>query len=207
MIKTIRYAFVASAISMHIACGGSGGSDGQVQSDEETVQPQLVLAFDVSPLDPDVFNIAATTESLEQDFNPGEQLRTSWFMTLRYDDGSPLAVGESHLYDASVFLSSDATIDAEDMELFSLECSLPSETAEHACGRFASFITEYSPGNQNIFSTTSIPLDRPLGLKDYEVDSTAFLDVIPKEANVIIEACLRDEPEVCDQFIIGVTLL
>ena len=203
--KTVLYV----SLSTLVACGG--GSDSSVGTQNEDVspgseEPELVLAFDAEPLEPNVFNIAATEESLERDFNPGEQIRTSWFMTLGYSDGSELAEGEAHLYDASVYLSDDEVIDELDLKLLSIECSFP-ETSEHACGRFASFITTYSPNNENIFSTTSIPLSKSLGITDHQVDSTLFLDTIPKEANLIISVCLREETEKCDTFNIGISLL
>lgn len=188
------------------ACGGGGGGQTDPIVDSEELGPALVLAFEEDPLGPDVFNIAATDESLEQDFNPGEQVRISWLMTLGYSDDTDLELGESHLYDASVYLSVDETIDELDLELFTLECSFP-ETENHACGRFASFVSVYAPNNDNVFSTSSIPLGKSIGITDFEIDSTAFLDFIPKAANVIISACLRDEPEKCDTFSTGVTLL
>jgi hypothetical protein len=195
------------SISVLAACGGGGSGDAQnLNEDPEVEEPELVLAFDADPLGPDVFNIAAPEESLEQDFNPGEQIRTSWLMTLRYDNDTDLAEGESHLYDATLYLSTDAVIDELDLELFTLECSMP-ETEAHACGRFASFVTVYAPDNDARFSTTSIPLGKPVGLTDFEVDSTAWLNFIPKDANLIISACLREEPEKCDTFSIGVSLL
>ena len=153
-----------------------------------------------------MFNIDALEVSLEQDFNPNDAIRTTWFMTMGYSDGSSLKDGQSYLYDATVSLSIDEIIDAQDLTLFSLECSFP-ETLNHACGRFASFISQYAPGNANTFETTSIPLEKPLGLIDFSVDSTAFLDEIPKAANLIITACLQEEPKLCDEFIIGINLL
>lgn len=206
--------FVRSVLSVSIAAaltacgGGSGGSDDSqnVKSESEVEEPELVLAFDTEPLSPDVFNIGVPQESLEQTFNPGDQIRISWFMNLDYSDGTPLAEGETHLYDSTVYLSSDDAIDETDLELFTLECSMP-VSENHACGKFASFITVYSPDNESIFSTSSIPPGTQIGLSDFEVDSTAWLDVIPKEANVIISACLREEPEKCDTFSVGISLL
>jgi hypothetical protein len=210
--KSMKY-IVKSALCFSFAtligCGGGSGGSAEkpgLSEESESDEPELVLAFDNEPLGPDVFNILASEESLEQDFNPGEQIRSSWFMTLRYSDDTDLAEGESHLYDAKVYLSSDNEIDELDLELFTIECSFP-ETSEHACGRFASFITVYAPSNENVFSTTSVPIGKTLGLSDFEVDSTLFLDTIPKETNLIISACLRDEPDKCDTFSIGISLL
>lgn len=208
-MKYFLKSFLFLTIFVIAACSDS--SDSTLESlsqtsDQESVEPQLVLTFELDPLEPKVFNIAVSDESQEQDFNPGEQIRTTWVMSLKYSDNTNLKEGESHLYDAKVYLSSDNEIDELDLELFSIECSFP-ETEEYACGRFASFITDYAPDNQNIFSTDSIPLEKSLGLTDYQVDSTAFLDTIPKETNLIISACLKDQPDNCDLFSIGISLL
>jgi len=201
-----RVSLVLSMASL-VACGGSSSSSvSEGIQLSETGEPKLVVAFDPAPLQPNVFNIVATNESLEQDFYPGEDLRISWFMTIRYSDGSMLDADESYLLDASVYLSDDDLIDAEDLKLFSLECTFP-ETVGKPCGRFNSFITTYAPDNTNTFSTISLPLNVPGGLTDFSVDSNEFLDQIPKAAKLIIKVCLQEEPDICDEFAIDINLL
>lgn len=181
--------------------------DRAVQSDLKDNDDQgLVLEFLGAPSAPNVFNISAAQKSLEQDFKPGEQIRTSWFLRVRHADGAMINAGESYLYDAQLYLSENETVDDQDLELFSIECSFP-ETVDHACGQFASFITDYAPGNANVFRTTSIPLSKSLGLDNFEVDSSAFLGVIPKDVQLIGVACLREKPATCDRFIIEIALL
>lgn len=38
------------------------------------------------------------------------------------------------------------------------------------------------------------------------IDTSSWLDVIPKAANVIFQACLRDEPETCTEAVYPIQL-
>lgn len=220
-MSLLRQAFVCLSIVILLGCGSSASEKGSnenaevknedvdskgAESEDIKDSQDLVLAFDPSPLEPNVFNIAAREKSLEHDFNPGEAIRSSWFMSIQHADGSLLKEGESYLFDAAIYLSDDALIDTNDLKLFSIVCRFP-ETVGSPCGNFGSFITVYAPDNSNTFSTTSIPLEVSGGLTDFTVDSSEFLDEIPKATNLIFNACLQEQSDVCDQHIVGINLL
>ncbi|MCG8611989.1 MAG: hypothetical protein MI864_15800 [Pseudomonadales bacterium] len=193
------------------ACGGGGGdsSSGEQQSTGNPDLPEtrkLVFKFAENPLHPRAFNLAASTRQEENEFYPGDTISLIWDVDIYYTDNSTIGFGEQYLYDAEVYLSADdAFQETEDLKLFSIECSLPF-TSQHACGDAASFQCVYAEDNQNIISCSSIPLGKEQGFSGLAVDTTEFLDVVLKPANVIFQACLRDEPDLCTEAIYPIQL-
>lgn len=205
MIENVVFYFVIAMVVVFSTLVIS--RDRAVQTDLKNNDDQdLVLEFWSAPLAPNAFNISAAQKSLEQDFNPGDKIRTFWFLSIRYANGVEVKSDEQYLYDAQLYLSENSVIDGKDFQLFSIECSFNGRE-DHACGKSASFITSYKPDNKNIFRTMSVPLDRPLGIKDFEVDIPVFLGEMPKDVNLIGVACLREKPATCDHFIIEISLL
>lgn len=55
--------------------------------------------------------------------------------------------------------------------------------------------------------SSRIPLDKTKHVEAHEnIDTSSWLDVIPKAANVIFQACLRDEPETCTEAVYPIQL-
>lgn len=211
LMKTIRFILLFSSICTLVACGGGGGgsSSGTTQNPTNlnpVEPPELVFEYASEPLHPRAFNLAASTTGEENQFYPGDTISLIWDVDIYYTDNSTIGFGEQYLYDAEVYLSADDEIQGEvDLKLFSIECSIPS-TSAHACGDAASFQCVYAEDNENTISCTSIPLGKPKGFADLAVDTTVFLDVIPKVANVIFRACLKDEPDMCTEAIYPIQL-
>lgn len=158
-----------------------------------------------APLEPNVSNMDAFSEDQETNFALGDIINLTWKMELYYDDQSVPAFDEVFPYTAAVYLSEDGIFQLEeDVELFSIQCVFPSSNVT-ACGQWASFRCDYAPGNQNVLSCTSLPLDRSQGIEDRVVDLTQFLDVIPKTAELLIGSCLDDHDK-CDTARLGLQL-
>lgn len=178
------------------ACGGSGGSSQTPEPDNN--EPELLVNYKTFPLEPKVFNVGASFGE-ENHFHPNDTISITWNMEIYYSDNTPISFEDEYIYDSSVYLSDDETIELDqDTKLFDIACFYPNEaSSEYACGEFAHFKCKYAENNLNQASCTSIPLDQPNGIKDSVVDITGFLNIIPKTANVIIKSCLRDDPLVC----------
>ncbi len=199
-MKLKRSLYLILACSTLVACGGGGSSSdsGSPARGEGPEEKELVFEFSDAPFEPTVFNIAAGTGDPQDHFSPNDTISITWKMDIYYDDQSAPEFNESFPYTAAVYLSEDGVFQQEDdLELFSISCMWPSDS-DYACGQFASFACDYAPGNQNVISCTSIPLDRIQGIKDQTVDLTEFLNVIPKTAEVLFVACLdNDGEEIC----------
>lgn len=199
-MKTSKFLLLVSLASLLSACGGGGGSStGGAQAPSNLnpiVPPDLVFEFAPEPMHPKVFNLAVSSGEEDNHFSPGDTVSLIWNVDIYYTNNTTIGAGERYLYDANVYLSTDAQVQDEDLKLFSIECSFPG-TAQHACADSASIQCVYAPNNQNTLSCTSIPLNKLHGFKDLSVDSSSWLDLIPKTANVIFQACLREEPKEC----------
>lgn len=202
-MNTSRLALtLATSISLLSGCGGGGGSSsgGTTQPTNPGTNPddskQLVFEYAAQPLHPRAFNLSASSGEPENHFSPGDTLSLIWDIDMYYSDSTTLDEGERHLYDANVYLSTDDQIQDEDLKLFNIECSVPA-TSQHSCSDVASFQCVYAMDNNNTMSCTSIPLSRPLGITDEVVDTSTWLATIPREANVIFQACLKDDPDKC----------
>lgn len=209
-MKFTKLILLVSTSAILSACGGGGGSSsGGAQSTGNSTAVEaadLVFEFAEDPLHPRAFNLASSTKQDENQFYPGDTISLIWDVDIYYTDNSTIGFDEQYLYDADVYLSADDVFQgAEDLKLFSIECSLPS-TSQHACGDTASFQCVYAENNQNTISCTSIPLGKEQGFTDLTVDTTEFLDAIPKTANVIFQACLRDDPDLCTEAIFPIQL-
>lgn len=205
-MKSSRYLLLVSLAVFLSACGGGGGGNSSGTSQPSNLNPaELVFEFAPDPMHPKAFNLAASSREEENQFYPGDTLSLIWNVDIYYTDNSTIGAGEQYLYDAGVYLSSDDVLQDDDLKLFTIECSLPS-TTQHACSDTASFQCVYAKDNQNTVSCMSIPLDKQEGFKDLTVDTTMFLDAIPKAANVIFQACLRDDPEECTEAIYPIQL-
>lgn len=190
-----RVLFLVSAASVLAACGGGGGGSSDSQAPRES-EPELVFEYAPAPLHPKAFNMAASTGEPEHHFAPGETLSLITNVDIYYSDNSAIAPGEQFLYDTSIYLSTDDQIQETDLRLFTIECSMPG-TSVHACGETSHFRCVYAHDNANTMRCTSIPLSRTYGFTDLSVDTSAWLDTVPKAANVIFHACLRDQPDLC----------
>lgn len=182
------------------SCGG-GGAGSATDANNGTVDdgnPDLIFEFAAQPLHARVFNLASFSAETENHFNPGETISLIWDKDLYFSGDNPfLGLLDQYLYDSSVYLSNDTALDeGTDLKLFTVECSYPM-TLDHACGETAHFQCLYAKDNANTISCTSIPLGRINGFMDIIVDTTTFLDVIPKDAHVIIKSCLREDPSNC----------
>lgn len=188
--------------------GGGGAAPGTNGGQGGGVGPELVIEFREAPLDPKVFNLLSNDRSTENHFNPEEKLSITWMTTVKYSDDTTLGVNQRELYQAKVYLSDNDIIEIDnDLELFTIQCSFPMASgADYGCSEFASFESVYAKDNLNQFSTTSIPLNKPEGIQNHVVDATDFLDIIPKDANVIIETCLISEPDNCAEASVAIEL-
>ena len=202
-MKLSRYLIIALTTSTLIGCGGGGsgsGSETRPSSlpDEISEEKELVFEFSGAPLQPKVFNLAAFSDDQRNQFSPGDMISLTWKIDLYYDDLSVPEFNESFPYTASVYLSEDGIFQLEDdLELFTIQCVFPS-SGETACGQFASFRCDYAPENRNEIACSSLPAGRTQGIDDLVVDTTRFLDVIPKTADLLIVTCFYDEPAKCD---------
>lgn len=181
-------------------CGGADGVPENTNTDNpiganQQIEKVLILEFMPPPLEPIAFNLVAGQDEPKNHFSPGDTIYISWNTFLHYSDNTD--VEETMLYDAEVYLSDDEEIQTDvDLQLFSIECSYP-ETTNHACGYYGSIQCVYAEDNSNVISCTSVPFNKSLGISDLAVDSTSFIDAIPKVTNVLYRLCLRDYPENC----------
>ena len=207
-MKTKQSLCLILACSTLVACGGGGSSSssGPSAPAPDVEERELVFEFSEAPLEPTVFNIAAGTGDPEDHFSPNDTISITWKMEVYYDDQSVPEFNESFPYTASVYLSEDGVFQQEDdLELFSISCMWPSDS-DYACGQFASFDCDYAPGNQNVISCSSIPVGRTNGINDLTVDTSAFLNVIPKSADMLYVACLDEQPNKCTTFTVSLQL-
>lgn len=202
-MKISQSFFLILICSVLTACGGGSGSSstsGSAVSAPENEGKELVFEFANAPLEPSVSNILAGTGDPENHFAPNETIAIFWKLDIYYDETSAPEFGETFPYTAAVYQSEDGIYqEEEDLELFSISCMWPSDP-DYACGIWASFQCDYAPGNQNVISCTSIPLDTPNGITDHTIDTSVFLDVIPKTAEVLYVACMDEEPYKCATF-------
>ncbi|MBL4901013.1 MAG: hypothetical protein JKX76_15505 [Colwellia sp.] len=197
---------LASVVSLVSACGGGGGSSsggpssaGLGAGGSDSGSTELILEYASEPLQPRLFNLGTANSDFENHFSPGETLNITWNMELYYSDNSSIGLGEQHLYDASVYLSFDDNLqEALDLKLFDIECSIPG-TSTHSCSNFGSFQCVYALDNANTISCLSIPLDKEVAITEPTVDTTDFLDSIPKSVSMILKACLREAPSTCTE--------
>ena len=196
-MKTTISLILASAFFLTSCGGGGSGSTPSNTNSNLDDNPDLIFEFAAPPLHPRVFNLASFSAETENHFNPGETISLIYDTDLYFSDEPFLGLLDQYLYDTDVYLSNDTTLDAgTDLKLFSVECSYPM-SLEHACGETAHFQCLYAKDNANTISCTSIPLGRTKGFMDVIVDTTTFIDVIPKDAHVIIKSCLREDPSNC----------
>jgi len=194
-----KYIILVSVILTIAGCGGGGGSSPS-QEEPDNTEPELVVSYKSSPLEPKVFNISGAIGE-ENHFQPGDNISITMNMEMYYSDNTSISSEEEYVYDSSVYLSDDDTIQVDqDIKLFDIACFYPNEaSSDYACGTSAHFQCKYADNNQNQVSCTSIPTAQPNGITDEVVDITGFLNLIPKTANIIIKSCLRVDPLVCDQ--------
>ena len=209
-MNTSRILLLVSFASLLSACGGGGGgsSSNGLQTPSNlnpSEPPELVFEFAPEPMHPKAFNLAASSGEEENHFSPGDTVSLIWNLDIYYTDNTTIGAGEQYLYDAKVYLSTDDQVQEEDLKLFTIECSLPG-TTQHACADTATYQCIYAQDNQSTLSCTSIPLNKLHGFTDLSVDTSSWLDVIPKAANVIFQACLRDEPETCTEAVYPIQL-
>lgn len=210
-MKTSRSLILVGASLLLTACGGGGGGGGSTAVQSETdinggSGDELVFNFAPEPLQPRAFNLAAPTLEEQAQFQPGDTISLIWDADIEYANGKSIGSNESYRYDALVFLSADEETQLdEDLELFSVECSFPTQS-EHACGNNAHFRCAYAEDNQASISCTSLPLNKPQGFSDQVVDTTPFIDFLPKPAHVIFEACLQEQPEKCARAVYAIQL-
>lgn len=197
-MKIATICILASAFFLSSCGGGGAGSSSSDGTNGGDDNPDLIFEFAGPPLHARVFNLASFSAETENHFNPGETISLIWDMDLYFSGDNPfLGLLDQYLYDSSVYLSNDTSLDeATDLKLFDVECSYPI-SLEHACGETAHFQCLYAKDNANTISCTSIPLGRTKGFIDIIVDTTTFLDVVPKDAHVIIKSCLREDPSNC----------
>ena len=184
----LKFALIGLTTSLLLGCGGGGGDGAAIEkpssSGNTDANKELVFEFSGSPLEPSVFNLAAFSEDQENQFSPGDIISLTWNTDVYYDDLSVPGFDETFPYTASVYLSEDGAFQVEDdVELFSVQCVFPS-SEQAACGQFASFRCDYA--------------GRERGLESHVVNITEFLNVIPKTVELLIVACLDNEPEKCD---------
>lgn len=209
-MKILKILLMVSVMSLLSACGGSGSSQDTVQigTDEGNTgtDRKMIFEYASSPLHPRAFNLGAITAGQENEFKPGDTISLVWNMGIYYSDNTTIGADVIYLYDSEVYISSDDILQTDvDLNLFSVECSLPM-MSEHACGEFASFQCVYAEDNLNNISCSSIPLNRELGITDHTVDTTPFIDAIPKIANLIFRSCLRAIPEQCVEAVYPIQL-
>ena len=196
-MKIATICILASAFFLTSCGGGGAGSSSTDGTNGGDDNPDLIFEFAAPPLHARVFNLASFSADTENHFNPGETISLIWDKDLYFSDEPFLGLLDQYLYDSSVYLSNDTVIDeATDLKLFSVECSYPM-SLEHACGETAHFQCLYAKDNANAISCTSIPLARTNGFMDIIVDTTTFIDVVPKDVHVIIKSCLREDPSNC----------
>lgn len=198
----LKFALIGLTTSLLLGCGGGGGGGAGIEKSSSSgntdANKELVFEFSDSPREPSVFNLAAFSEDQENQFSPGDIISLTWNTDVYYDDLSVPGFDETFPYTASVYLSEDGAFQVEDdVELFSVQCVFPS-SEQTACGQFASFRCDYAPDNRHELVCSSLPAGRERGLESHVVDITEFLNVIPKTAELLIVACLDNEPEKCD---------
>ena len=197
-MKILTICILVSAFFLS-SCGGGGVGSTTGGNDGGADNPELIFEFAAPPLHARVFNLASFSADTENHFNPGETISLIWDKDLYFSDEPFLGLLDQYLYDSSVYLSNDTVLsEATDLKLFTVECSFPM-TLEHACGETAHFQCLYAKDNANTISCTSIPLGRTKGFIDIIVDTAPFLDVVPKDAQVIIKSCLREDPSNCTE--------
>lgn len=204
-----------------VGCGGGGSGGGSsttataasVETPEITEDgaEELIFEFQSAPLEPKVFNLGAGSGAPENHFSPGDSISLVWNTAIFFSkDGAVTAssgVKKDYIYDGLAYLSADDTIQTDqDLLLFDFDCSIPGDPAVNACTSAASYRCIYAENNNNTISCTSYPLGKTGGLLDVTVDTTAFLDVIPKTANIIVNVCLREDSEKCDEVSIPLQL-
>lgn len=139
-MKIATICILASAFFLSSCGGGGAGSSSSDGTNGGNDNPDLVFEFAGSPLHARVFNLASFSAETENHFNPGETISLIWDMDLYFSGDNPfLGLLDQYLYDSSVYLSNDTSLDeATDLKLFTVECSYPM-TLDHACGETAHF--------------------------------------------------------------------
>lgn len=222
VIMEKNHILAALILSASIAgCGGGGSGGGSsttatpasVEAPQVTVDgaEELIFEFQSAPLEPKVFNLGAGSGAPENHFSPGDSISLVWNTAIFFSkDGGVTAssgVERDYKYGGLVYLSVDDTIQTDqDLLLFDFGCSIPGNPAVNACTSAASFRCVYAENNNNTISCTSYPLGKTNGLLDVTVDTSAFLDVIPKTANIIVTVCLSEDSGNCDEVSIPLQL-
>jgi hypothetical protein len=207
-MNTLRILSVILVTAL-VACGGGGGGGGGNNVDpandysgedgsQSPEDPELVFQFSNAPLTPKVFNLSPLS-SADNHFNPGDTVNMFWNVDIYYSDNSSISSTEHYTYDGTVFLSEDTNIHDDDLTLFSIECALPG-SPDDACSNNASFQCTYAANNENTMACTSIPLNKTNGFSDLSIDTSEWLDTVPKSGFVIFQACLHDESADCVEF-------
>jgi hypothetical protein len=192
---------IISLVSILYGCGGGSGKkstlDTNISTSSAALARELMFEFAASPLQPKSFNLKSTDPAQNNWFYPGDRISLVWDVDIFYSDGSIFTANEKYTYDADVYLSMDEQIEIDkDLKLFSIQCAVPGNSS-YSCTDLASFQCIYAVDNLNNFSCTSIPLDKPLGIKDSVVDASAYLTKIPVKTNLLIKNCLREASKKC----------
>jgi len=198
-MKTTIFLILASAFFL-TSC--SSGGDGTTSTGDDVLgddNPSLIFAYATAPLQPVAVNLFSPDGVEENSFVPGDTITLMYFMTAQFSDGAFTGLGDQYLYDTSIYFSNDTTLDpGTDLKLFTVECSLP-RLNQYVCGENASFSCVYAKDNANTLTCSSIDFPVPTAFKEVVIDTTEFLDAIPKDAHVIFKACLREDPTNCAQ--------
>jgi hypothetical protein len=225
-MKYSKHLLLVSLTAVLAACvggGGSGGTSGSVDVQEQNNnEPELKIDFSSTKTEPKVFNPRAFGSAEKNHFDPEDVIQMQYNISIYYttnsevddaDEGQQLlnelleadTADGPILFDTTVYLSSDRSVDGDSLKLFSTECGYP-VSQQHACGEDSSFYCTYAEDNQNTLNCLSTPTDREKSFENLIIDTTPFLTTIPKTANVIYQACLREEPEKCVESVLPIQL-
>lgn len=189
-MKTLFFILVSTFFL--ISCGGGS----QTPNTGGNNNPELIFEFDAPPLHAKIFNISAPSGT-DNHFHPGDNITIFWHKKLYFSDGSSRGLLDQYLYDSSVYLSNNANLEeTTDLKLFTAVCSIPSSTT-YECSEWGNFTCLYAENNQNTISCQTTAHNT--GVTVTTVDTSTFIDMLPKDVHIIIKSCLREDPSNCTE--------
>lgn len=137
------------------------------------------------------------------EIQPSDSFIIGWVVDISQNSQS-VENETNNLYTAKVYLSDDELTDSNDLLIAENSCEVRGEA--RACNQGGALQCSYLTNGDNIITCNSTYNITVNPVVNYESSLDVFLDAVPKQTNIVVEACLVNDASNCQTTAKGITL-